>query len=417
LYVQKQQKRLIISNLFCCFCVYGALLGVLSVMRIFIVLLLICRCCIVNAQEVTVLKVPQEPVRDVGLSNIADELINLVTIEKKNCSFFVFPQLSYEDRTGITYGIYPVVLSDLNSGKSDSLFNRTSSLSTSFAFSSTGMYQVQMKTGLYIRKWYLQNEFEFQGMPDRFFGVGNYSANNLYSEFDQSKMSLMGVFMYGLNSKCFIGVNYDWTRFGVDNIKGDVLSSNLIGNADGFIGGIGSALIYDARDDVTYTTKGLYWKLFTTSYLKGISDFNFFSYSLDVRSFFPVNKDKGKVFGVQGFLKGNLGDVPFYRLASLGGKDAFRGVSHPYRYLDNFSVYLQAVYRSDLWWRVGYEVFAGFGNVFDSWGDGVCKDVHVMTGVGIRFCALKKERLNIRIDYGLTNRGDNGVFFTVGEAF
>ena len=70
-----------------------------------------------------------------------------------------------------------------------------------------------------------------------------------------------------------------------------------------------------------------------------------------------------------------------------------------------------------LWWRFGCEVFTGVGNVFKQFDSDMFTKVHVMGGVGLRLRVLENEKLSFRIDYGMTNRGDSGVFFTLGEAF
>jgi hypothetical protein len=38
-------------------------------------------------------------------------------------------------------------------------------------------------------------------------------------------------------------------------------------------------------------------------------------------------------------------------------------------------------------------------------------------GGGLRIALNKSERLNLRIDYGSTKDGTNGLYFQIGEAF
>ena len=78
---------------------------------------------------------------------------------------------------------------------------------------------------------------------------------------------------------------------------------------------------------------------------------------------------------------------------------------------------LQIVYRSRLWWKLGYEVFTGVGNVFDTWNKNVIQNLHSMGGLGVRMRVLDSEKLSLRLDYGVSSRGDKGLYFTLGEAF
>jgi outer membrane protein assembly factor BamA len=115
----------------------------------------------------------------------------------------------------------------------------------------------------------------------------------------------------------------------------------------------------------------------------------------------------------------NTGNVPLRNLAALGGSDIMRGY-YAGRYRDKNMTAMQAEYRSPIWWRIGFVLFGGFGEVFNT-----IKPKNIITpkgwlkyslGGGLRFSIRKNERLNLRMDYGIGYRSA-GFYFTVAESF
>jgi len=45
------------------------------------------------------------------------------------------------------------------------------------------------------------------------------------------------------------------------------------------------------------------------------------------------------------------------------------------------------------------------------------KELQLAGGAGIRFRVLPDDGLNLRFDFGMTNRGDNAIYLTLREAF
>ena len=60
--------------------------------------------------------------------------------------------------------------------------------------------------------------------------------------------------------------------------------------------------------------------------------------------------------------------------------------------------------------------FAGAGNVGNTLGN-LFEHIKPNYGIGIRGIAMRKERINLRIDYGRGENGIQGMYFTLGEAF
>jgi outer membrane translocation and assembly module TamA len=75
---------------------------------------------------------------------------------------------------------------------------------------------------------------------------------------------------------------------------------------------------------------------------------------------------------------------------------------------------MQAEYRRILYKRLGGVLFAGAGSVFGTPGESLVWRPNA--GLGLRFQLSKKQKLNVRLDYGFGVRSQ-GFYLTFGEAF
>lgn len=348
------------------------------------------------------------------ITDVAEWGIDLITFERENYTFFVIPMAGYEERTKFSFGVMPVWRFYLNNSDEDSEYFRPSNISPSVMVSTTGMYELDLSSGFYTNNnWLFENKWLFQFMPDRFYGIGNQDKGDIYSDFDMEKFEFTGTVSKGLSNTVFLGVNYDLGFFDISNISGTTLNQDVLGYEGGFVMGIGPTAYYDSRDNISYPSSGQYLAI---SYDYYFGDYDFSSFKIDARNYIKLSEND-KVLAFQAYLNSAYGDVPFFRMPTLGGKRLFRGIDRPYKYMDTNVAYLQAEYRSPLWWRIGYVLNTGVGNVFNKWDNSIVEDVHVMFGAGFRFQLLPKEKLSFRADFGMTNRGDKGIYFTLGEAF
>ena len=119
----------------------------------------------------------------------------------------------------------------------------------------------------------------------------------------------------------------------------------------------------------------------------------------------------------QGYYSGNLGDeIPIRSIATLGGSNRMRGY-YEGRFRDKQMLVLQSEARLPVYKRFGAVVFGGLGDVGKTIGDFSLADLKYSYGGGLRFAVNKTEKLNIRIDYGITGNGSSGLYFQLGEAF
>ncbi|SMO86161.1 hypothetical protein SAMN06265379_110107 [Saccharicrinis carchari] len=355
------------------------------------------------------------------VANFADWGVDLITFKKENYTFFLLPVMAYEERTKLAIGVMPVWRFYLGKGKAgrhhEGLYYRPSNVSPSLVTSTTGMYQFEFNSDFYfIKDWYIQSKWIYQWMPDKYYPVGNDVDKTLYSDVDIKKIEFAGRLMKGLNKEVFVGLNYDVGFYDVKNKYANNLTADIAGfNGQNVVGG-GLVVSYDSRNSIVYSNTGSFVSVAHLWYPKKLGDFAFSTLTFDARHFFKLGS-RGKVLGAQLYIKSATGNIPFYRMPVLGGKNLFRGIAQPYKYMDKNSMYLQAAYRSPIWWRLGYEVFAGAGRVHSQWDGSLLKHMHLMGGLGLRVKVLEEEGLSVRFDYGMSTTGDTGLFFTLGEAF
>ena len=61
--------------------------------------------------------------------------------------------------------------------------------------------------------------------------------------------------------------------------------------------------------------------------------------------------------------------------------------------------------------------FAGAGRVDDLFGRQGKDETIPSYGVGVRFMVLESQRINLRIDYGRSDKGNEAWYLSVTEAF
>lgn len=180
------------------------------------------------------------------------------------------------------------------------------------------------------------------------------------------------------------------------------------------ISGAGPVLLLDTRDRLTFPAAGAYAELSATFTGLG-GDYSFARYLVDARRYIGLDHGRGRhVLAVQAVGQFHAGEVPFRELAPLGGISLLRGY-YEGRYRGRQLLAAQAEYRFPVWRRFGAVVFGGMGDVGYTLAD--FDNPRPAGGAGVRFTFNRKERLNVRADYGVGAGGSGGFYFSIGEAF
>jgi len=174
---------------------------------------------------------------------------------------------------------------------------------------------------------------------------------------------------------------------------------------------LGLNLDYDSRDLPTNAFTGRYLEMKAlTSHQSNAKDDTYQSYHARFRSYHSLLDSLVLAWEVNGCARG--GEVPLWDTCRLG----LRGFSAT-DYLGKKSLYAQAEVRWRVYKRWGLVGFAGAGRIYDSFGKIGEDDTIPSYGVGIRFMVLESQRINVRVDYARSDKGNEAWYLSVTEAF
>jgi len=333
------------------------------------------------------------------------------------------PIFGYTRETGLTLGANTTMVWYPKSNNT-SKFSQPSMFAP---FVSYGFNGKQLSIGgfmeaYYNNKWYLVNTFSFtHNSKNYFFGVDRDSDDSHKTAYVSNNIILDGAISRLLSEQFSIGIGYKLRKDSKLDFERDPLLA-FNGKDGGWLLGIGPALRMDKRDNVVFPTRGnrleINYYLFNKQLL---SDYQYHEIKFDYRQYFPVNwLVNGDVFAVQAMFNGTWGgDVPFYQLPHITADRAFRGVWRNL-YIANQVYSVQAEFRSyfsEVDRRFGYAVFAGLGDGAENFFKNYQTSIKTFYGAGYRQQLIPKFRLDTRVDFGLTNKGDFGVFVGTGVAF
>lgn len=351
-----------------------------------------------------------------SMTLLAEKMMNCLTFEKGCHSVFVFPVAGYSPVSGLEIGMMPVwrIKPDVQTSK---LFYRPSIITQTIIFSTRGLFEVDLDMETFTSsQWTSKLETQFVFLPDRFYGIGNQDADLKPVKFNAYRYRLEGHLMKGWRDRFFCGMSLDAGFYRNREREGTMVSSDVTGYKGGWSNALGPLFVYDSRNDPNWPTRGTYLKftsLFAGSFMA--SDFSFNQFSFDGRWFVTPFNEKG-IIASQLFVKNGWGDIPFYKLPALGGKNALRGIPHPLKYSNSNVWFAQSEYRRHIWWRFSCVAFAGIGASFGKF-DNVVSQCHYTAGAGLRIQVLPGENLHLRVDYGIANGGDKAFYVGLREVF
>jgi len=309
--------------------------------------------------------------------------------------------------------------------------------------SQKGQVSVQLTHNIFTpgEKLYLLGEVSYYKVNYFYYGIGNDTRSADESQVDYAALLFNQRVMHRVAPNWFAGLQYRFTnlrniRYPALNEEGrpnkfqtDLAQGNLTAReaAGGNTSGFGPAVLYDGRDNVLATYRGKYLHvhgLFVGKYAG--SDYTFSRFQVDARHFQPLFGSTNTILGLQylgQFHTGGL--VPFRELsafgADLGGSiynyaTLMRGI-YEARYRDRQMMTFQAEIRQKLFWRFDAAVFGAVGEVAPRMRDFTLGGTRVAGGAGLRFRFNRRDRLNLRLDYGIGSGNSKGIYFAVGEAF
>ena len=332
------------------------------------------------------------------------------------------PYIKYAPETGWVGGIvglyYFHIASDTGRGSA-----RPSSISGGAYYTQKHQYSIGLHPDLYLVNdvYHLSGGIAYKETPFDFYGDGDRSGTSPIDHYTPLWRGIDAKFTKNFErSSTGEGLNVGISgEIRSDEIlssdSGGILQSGQIPGAQGGLStGLGLTANYDTRDNIYSTHEGVYAELDAMFYGRATgSSFTFNRYSLDLRKFIPLLESH--VIAVQGLLTIAQGNEPFYTMAQLGGELNMRGY-YQGRFRDNDMAVLQVEYRLPIWWRFGFVAFADAGEVAHTLHGFTATGLHYSFGPGIRFLVIPKQKLGVRLDYGIGN-DSHELYLSILEAF
>ncbi|GAB3286393.1 BamA/TamA family outer membrane protein [Hymenobacter tenuis] len=281
-------------------------------------------------------------------------------------------------------------------------------------------------------KFFFSGELSYYDLAFNYYGIGNDTRKSMESHIQYPLWVFDEKALMKVVPNLFVGLRYRFTNLGnveLRDTEGDTTPYNLLSTKErnGYItSGVGPAVLYDGRDNVLATYTGNFVDAHILFHGGALgSDYKFTRYMVDARHFRPLFGSNNTILAAQFLGQYHTGSVPFRELggmgATLGGSlynNAYlmRGI-YEARFRDRQFTTVQAEIRQKLFWRFDGVVFGALGQVAPRLGDYTFEDTKIAGGGGLRFRFNRRDRLNIRLDYGVGSGGNSGIIFAVGEAF
>lgn len=254
--------------------------------------------------------------------------------------------------------------------------------------------------------WYRYNYF--------FYGIGeNFTGEEIY---DVDYLRLKVLASRQINEKTYLGLRLDIEPYRITMVEegGELASGDIYGSSFNRMSALGLSLLRDSRDHVFYPTKGVFgeFSILPSSMLLGANG-EFTRISLDAAYYISPHQKIVLASHINGMA--NIGmNIPFNQLALVGGAKVMRGLYYGY-FRDKNALTLQEELRWKIWGRLGVAGFGGVSFLGDESDFLRINKPKFTYGGGIRI--ETKNKLNIRLDYGMSPYGPGNFYATIGEAF
>lgn len=251
---------------------------------------------------------------------------------------------------------------------------------------------------------------------DIFWGIGPNSKKENKKEFSFDKFHIRCGVMYHVLPFVYAGLSYHYYNY--YNLDIDPNAQLATKKILGYNGAISSGpvihIFSDRTNSVFFPTKGYNFDFKYNYFLKSLgSKSDFWRSELDVRYFIDLCKEN--VLAFNGLLTFSDGEVPFEKLSLLGGSQICRGIFEG-RYRDKNLYSGQVEYRFPIYWRFAGAAFCAVGDVAPKISEFDITNMKLAYGLGLRFIALKKEHVAIRLDVANSVQGLE-FYLNIKEAF
>lgn len=369
----------------------------------------------------------QEKNEESGLDRFVDIFTfypNRKAVEKDSTLYLskivAAPVVAYSPQTNFGFGVGAKYLFKFK-GSGDE--TRTSNIPVSLFYTLNNQYFIYSGFEVFTNqeKWVIFGNISFQNYPRSYFGIGNNTPSSNEEIYETYQFLVEPLILKRAFTRyLFLGGGFRYNNvYDAEIEPGGLLDST---RPEGFEGststGFEFAALYDSRDNILNASKGWYLELtkgFYRTSLGGTHNFDLTRF--DLRHYFKISKKNDDVLAIQAVGHFANGDVPLAEMALFGDQFIMRGYKEG-RFIENNMLATQVEYRKTFKdSRFGFVAFLGAGDVFDKSSDLKLGEIKFNYGVGLRFMLDKKEKLNIRFDYGQGNRTEGNFYVNVAEAF
>lgn len=334
------------------------------------------------------------------------------TVETVQNRIYPLPIFFYTPETGIAGGGAALYLIR------DSIASRPSTVTGDAIYTERKQIILELDGDIYFRNDgnRLLASVLFQRYPNKFFGIGNFTASSNEETYTPESFVVRAVLYQNVVSRFNIGPLLRYESVSMQEISPDGLLApgTIVGSKGGKSSGLGIAANWDSRDNTFAATSGSFYQLTGLYYSRTFAgDYDYSDILIDTRNFFEIIPTQ--VLAIQTAIEFTGGTVPFQDLVQFGGQNMMRGYFDG-RYRDKNGIAVQAEYHVPIWWRFGLVGFAGVAQVANDIGEFAVNRFWFAGGAGLRFFWNPQERLSLRLDYGIGNNS-SGMYITVTEAF
>jgi hypothetical protein len=297
---------------------------------------------------------------------------------------------------------------------------RTSEIGLEIMGTTKGQWRVQLDSDLYWNhdRRYARFRLDYDDLAREFYGLGPATDKSAREFYRPGAIVAYIEAAWGVGGGALtIGPRLEVNRQHLtDAPAGGQLDTGAVpGAGDETNAGAGVVLTWDRRDDRYTPAAGSYIQVLAMRFDDAlVGSHHFGLLSADARAYRRLAPRQ--VLAAQAFFYGVGGDVPFWRLASLGGRHHTRAYPRD-RWLDNAMLASQLEWRWRFHDHVGVNVFGGGAVVGSRVRDMQWRYVRPTLGAGLRLYAERgPTAVPIRLDMAI-GVGHWRASMGIGEAF
>ncbi|APZ46110.1 hypothetical protein BW723_07280 [Polaribacter reichenbachii] len=330
------------------------------------------------------------------------------------------PILSYSPETSLGFGVGAKYLFKFKGSGEET---RTSNMPVSLLYTLNSQFFVYSGFEIFTNqeKWVISGNIIFQNYPRLYYGIGQNSPETNEEIYDNYQFLFEPILLkQAFTRYLFLGGGVRYNKIYKTKIEPNkLLATSQPSGFDGSTSvGFELAALYDSRDNILNASKGWYLELtkgFYGTALGGTHQFELTRF--DLRHYLKVSQKNDDVLAFQAIGHFANGDAPLSELALFGNEETMRGYVEG-RFIEENLLAAQVEYRKTFKdSRFGMVAFVGAGDVFNKSKELSLNDIKLNYGVGLRFMLDKKEKLNIRFDFGAGNKTDGNFYVNIAEAY